>query len=124
MGVIAWLSEKPKKLGDYVRSSANFVVGLGLCLLSLMSFTEAEGNFAFSSWVLPTLCLSLFLGEFLFLDEIWWTLTKFQWSWSTMSASARLQAIRPTSSRSSRDMGCFSLNSVNIPVQFNYFMYC
>lgn len=61
MGVLAWLSEKPKKLGDYVRSSANFVVGLGLCLLSLMSFSEAEGNFAFSSWVLPTLCLSLFL---------------------------------------------------------------
>ena len=77
MGVLAWLSEKPKKLGDYVRSSANFVVGLGLCLLSLMSLTEAQGNFAFSSWVLPTLCLSLGLGEFLFLDEIWWTLTEF-----------------------------------------------
>lgn len=59
MGVLAWLSEKPKKLGDYVRSSANFVVGLGLCLLSLMSLTETEGNFGFSSWVLPTLCLSL-----------------------------------------------------------------
>lgn len=123
MGVLAWLTEKPKKLGDYVRSSANFVVGLGLCLLSLMSFTDVGGNYAFSSWVLPTLCLSLFLGEFLFLDEIW-TLTKFQWSWSTMFASARLQAIRPTSSRSPRDAGCFGLNSVDGPVQFNCFMYC
>ncbi|OCL08516.1 hypothetical protein AOQ84DRAFT_376676 [Glonium stellatum] len=61
MGVLAWMSEKPKKLGDYIRNSANFVVGLGLCLVSLMSLTNAEVNYTFSPWVLPTLCLSLAL---------------------------------------------------------------
>ncbi|OCK80277.1 hypothetical protein K432DRAFT_434855 [Lepidopterella palustris CBS 459.81] len=60
MGFLAMLSDPPKKRGDYFRGVPYFVVGIGICLLSLMNFTDAISNYAPSPWVLPTLCLSLF----------------------------------------------------------------
>ena len=67
IGVLGVMSKTPKKVGDYIRSSGNFILGLALCLLSLMSLTPAEESYTSSPWVLPTLCLVLGTGKFIFL---------------------------------------------------------
>ncbi|KAF2175986.1 hypothetical protein K469DRAFT_682858 [Zopfia rhizophila CBS 207.26] len=63
MGTIAWLSQTPKTLGQHLRGGANFAIGIGLCLLSLLKLTGAVAEYTSSPWVLPTLCLSLFIGR-------------------------------------------------------------
>jgi hypothetical protein len=67
MGTVAWISQPPKTLGQYIRGGANFVIGIGLCLLSLLKLTDTVAEYTSSPWVLPTLCLSLFIGKFLYL---------------------------------------------------------
>jgi len=63
MGTLAWLSQPPQTPGQYLRGGANFVIGIGLCLLSLLQLTTAVADYTSSPWVLPTLCLSLFTGK-------------------------------------------------------------
>jgi hypothetical protein len=62
MGTLACIVNPPKGIREYIRSGANFAVGLGLCLLSLMHFTYGGANLSMSPWVLPLFCLSLTLG--------------------------------------------------------------
>lgn len=64
LGALGAISKPPKTLGGYARNIGNFVVGTGLCLLSIMSITEAGGNYVVSPWILPTVCLSFGAGKF------------------------------------------------------------
>ena len=46
---------------NYVRKGINFVVGIGLCLVTLVKLDEnAEINFTYTPWPLPTLLLTFF----------------------------------------------------------------
>ena len=63
MEALGFLSKPPKTLTAWLRVVVNFAIGLALCLLSLMDLTDNGANFMSSAWVLPTLCLSLGLGE-------------------------------------------------------------
>ena len=46
---------------NYVRKGINFTVGIGLCLMSLMTLNEEmAANFGTTPWPLPTLLLAFF----------------------------------------------------------------
>ncbi|KAF2762331.1 hypothetical protein EJ05DRAFT_206022 [Pseudovirgaria hyperparasitica] len=66
IGMLHWIATPPKKLGDYLRGGSNFVIGLGLCLLSTMSLARSPDTYGsvdkyqYGSWVLSTFVFALF----------------------------------------------------------------
>lgn len=65
--MIAWLSKPRKTTADRIKLSANFLVGVALCLLVAMDPSTVDGgmdfpNFIFSPWILPTVMMSLGIG--------------------------------------------------------------
>lgn len=63
--LIAALSQRKKRRYQWVRLGLSTVVGVGLCLLAAMEASDGGpgANFILSPWLLPTVALSLFIGE-------------------------------------------------------------
>ncbi|KAF2842432.1 hypothetical protein M501DRAFT_1029138 [Patellaria atrata CBS 101060] len=62
IGVLGYISERPKTSGQWLKGASNILVGLGIALLSLMYAAPGQTvmvNYLFSAWLLPTLCLAL-----------------------------------------------------------------
>ncbi|KAF2203015.1 hypothetical protein GQ43DRAFT_412506 [Delitschia confertaspora ATCC 74209] len=61
--VLSMLSFTPeqRRALQYFRQGLNFLLGLGLCLLSTMKYTDASGKYASSPWMIPTLCIVFFI---------------------------------------------------------------
>ncbi|EME87538.1 uncharacterized protein MYCFIDRAFT_85718 [Pseudocercospora fijiensis CIRAD86] len=58
--LLAALSKREKTWMHWIRLVVSGLLGLALCLLSIMDLTDAGGNFAFSPWVLPLVAICLF----------------------------------------------------------------
>ncbi|KAF2728351.1 hypothetical protein EJ04DRAFT_415106, partial [Polyplosphaeria fusca] len=56
------LPKHERKLSTYIRMGVNGAFGLGLCLVTLIKFDALdEANYLFSAWMIPTICIILFL---------------------------------------------------------------
>lgn len=66
IGILAWLSmlKEKRTWRHYIGIVMNFVLGLGLTLLSIMVVNETNNNnFGSSPWVLPLLVFILLIGK-------------------------------------------------------------
>ncbi|KAI9689684.1 MAG: hypothetical protein M1820_010084 [Bogoriella megaspora] len=62
MGVLGLISHHHKTTAGRIRSAVTLVIGLGICLLSIISVSDDTfGDYVGSAWVLPTLVLSFFV---------------------------------------------------------------
>ncbi|KXT17759.1 hypothetical protein AC579_3643 [Pseudocercospora musae] len=59
--LLAALSRREKTWMHWLRLVVSGLIGLALCLLSIMDLTDAGGRFGFSPWVLPLVAICLFV---------------------------------------------------------------
>ncbi|KAF2267613.1 hypothetical protein CC78DRAFT_541554 [Lojkania enalia] len=51
-----------RRVSEYIRFAVNLVCGVGLCLVTLIKYnTVAQGNYLGSAWMVPTICIVLFV---------------------------------------------------------------
>ncbi|KAF2003054.1 hypothetical protein P154DRAFT_487403 [Amniculicola lignicola CBS 123094] len=56
------LPASQRKVSSYIRLGFNAAVGIGMCLVSIIKTNEVhEQNYLISAWMIPTLCILLFL---------------------------------------------------------------
>ncbi|KAK4500927.1 hypothetical protein PRZ48_009119 [Zasmidium cellare] len=63
--VLAWLNRGRKTKLFMFRLVFTALVGVGIALLATMDATGTVGDFVLSAWLLPTITICLFLGEFM-----------------------------------------------------------
>jgi hypothetical protein len=66
IGILAWLSmlKEKRTWRHYIGIVTNFVLGLGLTLLSIMVVNDTNNNnFGSSPWVLPLFVFILLIGK-------------------------------------------------------------
>ncbi|KAF2744566.1 hypothetical protein M011DRAFT_168779 [Sporormia fimetaria CBS 119925] len=62
LGVLS-LPRHQRKASQYIRLGVNFASGLGICLVSLLSFNEEhEITYLTEAWMIPTICLVYFVN--------------------------------------------------------------
>ena len=62
MAILIALAKKGKCAGDYAAIVLRLVVGCGLAMISLVELNlAAKQNFLYSAWMLPSVCMGLFV---------------------------------------------------------------
>jgi hypothetical protein len=66
IAILAWLSmlKEKRTWRYYIGIVSNFLIGLGVALLSLTLLTSASDNLGSSPWMLPLLVFVIFIGMF------------------------------------------------------------